>query len=92
MKAWEPALWPLAGIYALVMMIRNRGYDQGWLRSEWPAVPVVSVGNLTAGGTGKTPITAYLIEHFRSAGKHVGIVSRGYGGSERGADSCCHFW
>ena len=57
---------------------RRRLYESGWLRSERVDAPVVSVGNLTWGGTGKTPILAFLAAHFEERGRRVGIVSRGY--------------
>jgi len=59
--------------------VRNRGYDRGWLRSHSAAVPVVSVGNLTLGGTGKTPMVEWLARWFRRRGLRVAILSRGYG-------------
>jgi len=59
--------------------VRNRGYDRGWLRSHSAAVPVVSVGNLTLGGTGKTPMVEWLARWFRCRGLRVAILSRGYG-------------
>ena len=55
------------------------GYDRGWLRSHAATVPVVSVGNLTLGGTGKTPMVEWLARWFRRHGVRVAILSRGYG-------------
>lgn len=58
---------------------RNRSFDSGSKSIENCGVPVISVGNLTTGGTGKTPIVAYLARWFRKRGVRVAIVSRGYG-------------
>lgn len=82
--ALEALLTPLACIYSGVAKIRNQAFDRAWKPAIDLGVPVVSIGNLTAGGTGKTPVTAMLTEAFRAQGKKVGIVSRGYGGREKG--------
>jgi tetraacyldisaccharide 4'-kinase len=83
-KLAEPLLQPLARIYSAVMQSRNFGYDREWLKSRGVGAPVVSIGNLTAGGTGKTPLTAFLISELRRRGVRVGVISRGYGGTVRG--------
>jgi tetraacyldisaccharide 4'-kinase len=62
------------------MRWRNRLYDRGWKRSFTAAVPVVSVGNLTLGGTGKTPCVEYVARFFRNQDRRIAILSRGYGG------------
>jgi tetraacyldisaccharide 4'-kinase len=72
-------LWLASGAYGLVVAVRNRLYDAGWLRSEKASVPVVSVGNLTAGGTGKTPCVEYVAGFYRSRQLRVAVLSRGYG-------------
>jgi tetraacyldisaccharide 4'-kinase len=72
------ALWTASGPYAWVMRWRNRGYDAG-RGVERVAVPVVSVGNLTLGGTGKTPCVEYVARTLSAQGLAVAIVSRGYG-------------
>lgn len=71
-------LYPFAWIYELVMWIRNWCYDQRIFRVEKVSVPVISVGNLTTGGTGKTPMVEYLVRHFLSKGKNIAVLSRGY--------------
>ena len=64
--------------YGLGVAWRNRRFDRG-LGVTRAAVPVISVGNLTAGGTGKTPVVALLANHFRRWGVNVALLSRGYG-------------
>lgn len=65
--------------YAVGMGVRNLAYDRGWKRIERAAIPVVSLGNLTTGGTGKTPFVAFVAHWFRERGVRVCIISRGYG-------------
>ena len=72
-------LQPLASAYGALLALRRRAYAWGWLRSESAGRPVVVVGNLTVGGTGKTPLTLWLARELDSQGLKVGIVSRGYG-------------
>lgn len=64
--------------YRAAVALRNQGYDRGWLRAHRADVPVVSVGNLTVGGTGKTPMVEWVARWFRRRGKRVVILSRGY--------------
>ncbi len=70
--------------YALALRVRAAAYAIGLLRSYRLDRPVVSVGNLTVGGTGKTPAVAFLARWYQSRGKRVAVLSRGYGGSSRG--------
>ncbi|MBX7167267.1 MAG: tetraacyldisaccharide 4'-kinase [Pirellulales bacterium] len=72
------------GPYRLAVAWRNRRYDRGRLPIERVGVPVVSVGNLTLGGTGKTPLVAWLARWLRTRGVRVSIVSRGYGAQHGG--------
>ena len=72
-------LLPLAWLYGAVMAVRRMFYEQGWLASYRVARPVIVVGNLTVGGTGKTPFVAWLAEKLTERGLRVGILSRGYG-------------
>ncbi len=71
-------LQPLAWAYGAVVRARRSAYERGWLRAQAVGKPVVVVGNLTVGGTGKTPLTLWLIEKLRDRGLQVGVVSRGY--------------
>jgi tetraacyldisaccharide 4'-kinase len=65
--------------YGWAVTLRNLLYDRGWQRIHRAPVPVVSVGNLTAGGTGKTPCVEYVARRYRQRGRRVAILSRGYG-------------
>ena len=77
-------LQPLGWFYGSLMRARRRAYASGWLRTESAGVPVVVVGNLTVGGTGKTPLTIWLATELKGHGYTVGILSRGYGRQGRG--------
>ena len=68
---------PLSWIYGLVIAIRNKLFEGGILRSEEFGIPIICVGNLTVGGTGKTPFTEFLIECLKDK-YNIGVVSRGY--------------
>ena len=74
------ALWPLEKLYCAVVQRKRRKFLAGELDSYRAPVPVIVVGNITVGGTGKTPLILWLIEHCRARGLRVGVVSRGYGG------------
>ena len=69
----------LAGPYGLAVAARNAAYDRGLLPTEAAAVPVVSVGNITLGGTGKTPLVAWVARRLLECGRKPAIISRGYG-------------
>jgi tetraacyldisaccharide 4'-kinase len=81
--AWP--LLPLAAVYAAVIAVRRGLYSVGLLRRRRVAAPVVVVGNLTVGGTGKTPVAAWLAREIGRRGHRVGVVLRGYGGNWSGA-------
>jgi tetraacyldisaccharide 4'-kinase len=73
-------LLPLSWLFATVVAFRRAAYRNGWFRSFRVTRPVLVVGNITVGGTGKTPMTIWLAERLRARGLKVGIVLRGYGG------------
>lgn len=73
-------LLPLSGLFALVSAARRKLYQVGILRTCKVPVPVVVVGNITVGGTGKTPVTAWLVGVLKDKGMKPAIISRGYGG------------
>ncbi|BAS68216.1 tetraacyldisaccharide 4'-kinase [Bathymodiolus septemdierum thioautotrophic gill symbiont] len=73
-------LLPISAIFYLLSLIRKVLYYFGILKTHQFDVPVIVVGNITVGGTGKTPIVMTLVEYFKAQGKKVGVVSRGYGG------------
>lgn len=74
-------LWPASLLYGFAATTRARLYAKGTLTAKRLGVPVVSVGNLTVGGTGKTPMVIWLAERFLTEGKRVAILSRGYKGT-----------
>lgn len=76
------ALAPLSWTFGAVVRARNALYDANVLRSEHPQIPTVSVGNLSVGGTGKTPFAAYIATTLRSAGASPALVMRGVGDDE----------
>jgi len=73
-------LWPLHLLMRIVVACRRAFYRWRILGSDHPGVPVIVVGNITVGGTGKTPLVLWLVEHLRAQGWNPGIASRGYGG------------
>jgi tetraacyldisaccharide 4'-kinase len=74
----------MSWIYAVGVICRNACFDWGILKSTVLRVPVISVGNITAGGTGKTPLVEYVVGYCLRKKKRVAVVSRGYGRSSRG--------
>jgi len=79
--AWMGLLEPC---YRALLAARRSLYRLGVFRSTRLSVPVVVIGNITAGGTGKTPLTIWLARELEAHGWHPGVILRGYGGSERG--------
>jgi tetraacyldisaccharide 4'-kinase len=73
-------LWPLSLVYGVAAQLRASVYKRGWFKQKRLKGIVVSVGNLTVGGTGKTPMVIWLAEKFLAEGKRVAILSRGYRG------------
>lgn len=73
--------------YGWAVWLRNRLYDRGYRRVYRTSVPVISVGNITLGGTGKTPCVEYVARFFCQRGRRVAILSRGYGGATESRNS-----
>ena len=71
--------FPLSILYGLVSAIRNYLYDTNIIKPKHLTCKVISVGNITTGGSGKTPTVEFLAHYLKSIGKNVGIISRGYG-------------
>ena len=84
-RAWQTrgpmawALWPLSLLYGALTAARRGLYRAGILKSEHPGRPVIVVGNVIAGGAGKTPVTMALVQHLRARGLNPGVISRGHG-------------
>lgn len=78
-------LLPVSLLFYLLVSVRRLAYRAGILRSYRLPVPVVVVGNITVGGSGKTPLILHLAQHLLAAGVQPGIVSRGYGATSRHA-------
>ena len=78
---WHVFLIPLSWLFWLLSSLRRTGYRVGLLKSHKLPVPVVVVGNISVGGTGKTPLVIWLAEALKRKGFSPAIISRGYGGS-----------
>ncbi len=77
---WLLLLTPLSLVFRVVVWLRRKAYRIGLLRSHRVSLPVIIVGNITVGGTGKTPLVIWLADYLRGKGYRPGIISRGYGG------------
>ncbi|GAB3410776.1 tetraacyldisaccharide 4'-kinase [Massilia agilis] len=75
------ALWPVSQLFGAIAATRAGLYRAGLFKSERLPVPVIVVGNIFIGGTGKTPLTIWLVETLRAAGFTPGVISRGHGSS-----------
>ena len=83
-------LLPLSFIFRLLVALRRELYRSGILSGEKLPVPVIVVGNITVGGSGKTPLTLWLAQQLLDKGWHPGIISRGFGGIETTTPQVVH--
>lgn len=81
---WHIVLLPLSVLFGLVVALRRSLYRFGFMHAIRLPVPVIVVGNISVGGTGKTPLVLWLADFLRQQGYHPGIVSRGYAGNSLG--------
>ncbi|MDO8959578.1 MAG: tetraacyldisaccharide 4'-kinase [Rhodocyclaceae bacterium] len=79
------ALLPIGLLFVLLSHLRRAGYRLGLIQSVRLPVPVIVIGNIIAGGAGKTPLTLWLAQQLAALGRKPGIVSRGYGGNSKAA-------
>lgn len=77
---WQVLLRPFSWLFLLLSSVRRAAYQSGLFKTYSLQIPVVVVGNITVGGTGKSPLVIWLAQQFRAAGFQPGIISRGYGG------------
>jgi tetraacyldisaccharide 4'-kinase len=77
LRSFRILLFPFAILYGLILRVRNFMYDQHWLKSTSFNLPIINVGNLSVGGTGKSPMVDYLVNMLKEQ-YHLGTISRGY--------------
>lgn len=80
----QALLKPVSLLYELGVGVRNAAYDKGLLVADTPSLPVICVGNVVVGGSGKTPFSHYLVELLSEMGRKPALLSRGYGGRIKG--------
>ena len=85
-RALQILFWPLSIFYGCVVRAKRWLYEHGWLKAKRLDGAVISVGNVSTGGTGKTPMVMWLAEKFLAEGKSVAILTRGYKGSHGTSD------
>ena len=83
MRLLRKIAFPITLLYGFVIYLRNALYDWGWLKSETFATPLISVGNLSLGGTGKTPMIEWMVDRLQGH-YELAVLSRGYGRSTTG--------
>ncbi len=82
-RRWIYLFTPLELVYRGIVAIRKRLYKHGLFKHAHPGIAVVVVGNLTVGGTGKTPVVIEIVNYLKNKGWNPGVISRGYGGSNK---------
>ena len=88
--AWLWLLLPVSWLYGFITMIRGQAYKIGLLASYRAPIPVMVIGNITVGGSGKTPLIIELVTHLQKQGIKVGVISRGYGGDSSQMPALVH--
>ncbi len=73
-------LAPLSWLFCVIVLLRRLAYQYNFFKSYQAAIPIIVVGNITVGGTGKTPLVAWIVKYLKKQGFNPGIISRGYGG------------
>lgn len=84
MNFFRIILWPFNPVYKFALTVRNTLFDKKTFKIGKVNIPVISVGNITVGGAGKTPLTIYILELLKKAGWKPGVLSRGYGRKSKG--------
>jgi tetraacyldisaccharide 4'-kinase len=84
------ALLPLSWLFRLMIMLRRAAYMQGVLKVHQLRIPIIVVGNISVGGTGKTPLVIWIAQFLKQKGRSPGIISRGYGGTASGFPQYVH--
>ena len=88
--AWLWLLLPVSWLYGFITMLRRQAYKIGLFASYRPPIPVMVIGNITVGGSGKTPLIIELVTHLQKKGIKVGVISRGYGGDSSQMPALVH--
>ena len=88
--AWLWLLLPVSWLYGFITMLRRQAYKVGLFANYRPPIPVMVIGNITVGGSGKTPLIIELVTHLQKQGIKVGVISRGYGGDSSQMPALVH--
>jgi tetraacyldisaccharide 4'-kinase len=88
-SVWHILLIPLSWLFWIFINCRRKAYEFGLLKSYRPLVPLIVVGNISVGGTGKTPLVIWLVEQLRQAGYRPAVISRGYGAIKASVQAVC---
>lgn len=88
--AWLWLLLPVSWLYGFITMVRRQAYKIGLFASYRAPIPLMVIGNITVGGSGKTPLIIALVNHLQKQGIKVGVISRGYGGDSSKMPALVH--